>query len=179
MRKFYVRDGDRMFMKSGMQCQHLMPAGFEEGNDFFGRSRRHHQAMPPQGTVEHRVENLAPFKGESVNLIHDKQVEIIGVTEKLMGRQDQAIAREHLAVPSINGDDFVFGEGGCQTRVQFNDDIAPGKGESDAHPTLHRISDDAVADLRFPGSAHRINEGIDPVDKIIKDLIGKLFLFPR
>ena len=161
-----------MSVESGMEGEHLPAWLFEFFHHLFGRGRGHHQAMPPKRAFEHRHQGLVSFEGEGIDLIHHQEVEVLLITEKLMGGENDAVAFEHPRMPTVNRDDRVFGEGGFQTGIKLYDDIPSRQSEADVHPPLHGELDDWIADLRLAGTADSVDQGIDASFEVLYRLLG-------
>lgn len=153
-------------MESGMQSEHLVAWSLEQRDNGFRRGGRHHQAMPLQSAVKHCLKNIASAKRESIQFIHHKQIKIMGIAKKLMGRKNQTIPFKDRVMPAVNRHDSVFGERGSQALMKLDDNVPTRQSKANAHATFHGIGKHPIANLCLSRAADRINQSVYAMHEI-------------
>jgi hypothetical protein len=92
-------------------------------------------ACPRKEFLYMAMRTSLPLNGKGIDFIHHQQIEIMGVTVKLMGREnDEVIAFKRERVLPINRGDPVLRESLLETPIELNHDIAPGQRTETAFP---------------------------------------------
>ena len=104
------------------------------------------------------MERLVSPKRESIDLVHDEEVEITLVAEELMGSKNDDVASQFFMVPAIDGNAFVVRKCLLYPREELDHDIAAREGEANLSSPRKGGSYDPIGQLRLPSPANGMDQ---------------------